>query len=516
MRSSFLLLLGFLISLASAPLNAQTTAEQSENQEAGGEAPEDAVTRHQVTVDGELVSYTARAGTLDIEPEEIDARARIFFTAYTADETDKAERPVTFVFNGGPGASSAYLHLLALGPRIVAMGAEGQIPTPPVRLEDNAHSWIAFTDLVFIDPVGTGFSEALASNGEQEEGGDRRDPSRRFWQIERDLDAIAEFIRLYLSRYERWSSPKFLAGESYGGFRAAALPERLSSGPGVRLNGVVLVSPVLEFTSIQFGDYTLLPWPGVLPSYAATAYHHGKATFGTDDETALSDRLAEVEAFAIGPYLSWLAAGAPLEDEATLGQLTDYVGLPDDLIRRHDGRIPRSVFARRLLEEPRFVSVYDGTVVATDPDPGAPYLGDIDPILDGLTAPLATAFNSYSRDELEFSFDEPYEVLSRRVNRRWAWGNEDRGWSGARGSADSLKDALSVNPDLQVLVVHGAHDLVTPYFTSRLMINQMTLADDLADNVTFEVYPGGHMFYTNPDAKDPFFDHARTFYRDAL
>ena len=272
--------------------------------------------------------------------------AHLFYVAYVLDEADPGTRPVAFVLNGGPGASAAYLHLGGLGPWNVVLEENGAVPPAPPRLAPNPDSWLTFTDLVFIDPVETGFSRAAAS-----EDGDR--DGRRLLGTQPDLEALSAFVRLWLSRHQRWTSPKFLIGESYGGFRVAALADLLAERQDIQVNGAVLISPVLEF-SLHDGDaYTLLPWVLRVPSFAAVAREHGRTAAASGD---LESALDEAEAFSLGELLPGLAQGdalgAPAAD-ALHRRLADVTGLPSELVRRHAGRIPRGVFAKELLRARR-------------------------------------------------------------------------------------------------------------------------------------------------------------------
>lgn len=469
----------------------------------------DSITRHKIAIGGAALEYGARVGAIDIATGDRAGLGRIFFVAYRKIDADPETRPLSFVFNGGPGAASAYLHLLALGPWIVGLDDDGSIPRPPVRMAENPLTWLTFTDLVFIDPVGTGFSQAVDA-GKPDERGEAGE--RRFWSFEQDLDAIAEFIRLYLTRTQRWRSPKFLVGESYGGFRAAALPKRLASEPGVRVNGIILISPVLEFGFQQFDPYRVLPWASVLPAYAATALHHGKSAV-TD---SVQEALAQVEALATGPYLTWLAAADDRGSESVAEALAGHLGLPRQLIIRYGGRIPRRVFAKMLLRDSRrVVSLYDGTITGIDPHPAAPVLQADDPVLEGLTAPLTSAFNSYIREQLAFETELPYMVLNPAVSREWDWASATNGGRNTLGTAESLREAMSLDGHLMVLVAHGIYDLVTPYLASKLIIRQMRLDPAIRPNLSFRIYEGGHMPYTHRDARAAFRSDARDFFRRA-
>ena len=466
-------------------------------------------TRHRLEVQGAPLAYTATAGRL---PVEIDGttKANIFFVSYerSGDRILAEERPVTFVFNGGPGAASAYLHLGALGPRRLVLDDDGGIPQAPARLAVNQETWLTFTDLVFIDPVGTGYSQRADANDEKQSA---------FWETRTDLRSLAEFIRLYLTRNNRRLSPVFLVGESYGGFRAAALAEILTTDSGVGLNGVVLVSPVLEFSLMDGDDYALLPWALLLPAYAATALAHDRADFAKDGGN-LAQTLQPVEAFSLNSYLTGMAEGEGLSSEARAElykQIESFTGLSADVIKRYRGRIPRQAFARELLaSEARFVSLYDGSIAGIDPSPESAWRVGHDPVLQGLTAPLTSALVAYVRDDLGYESDRRYELLNQNVSRAWQWREDDQ-TQGYLGVADELKAAMSLNHNLQVLIAHGYYDLVTSYFASRYVVDQMDLDAAIRPNLTLVTYNGGHMFYTRTQARRRLAEDARAFFREA-
>lgn len=466
-------------------------------------------TRHRMDVQGEPLSYTATAGRLPLQIEG-SHKANIFFVSYWRDDpaVAPADRPVTFVFNGGPGAASAYLHLGALGPRRLVVKDDGAIPPAPARLTDNHETWLAFTDLVFVDPVGTGYSRRA-------DGSSGGHPS--FWETRQDIRSLAEFIRSYLTLNNRRLSPVFLAGESYGGFRAARLADTLTAEVGIGLNGIVLISPVLEF-SLMYGDaYSLLPWALLLPAYAATALAHDRADFGDSSED-LADILKPVESFSLNQYLSGLAEGDRVVGEARASlyrQITQYTGLPLDLVERYRGRVPREVFARHVLaSESRTVSLYDGAIVGIDPHPESRWRMGHDPVLQGLTAPLSSTMVAYLRDHLGYQTDLPYELLNPAVFQGWQWRRNERS-QGYLGAADELKAAMSLNRHLRVWIVHGYYDLVTSYFASHYVVDQMALDPAIRANLSLATYRGGHMFYTRSDARARFAEDARAFYRNA-
>ncbi len=471
---------------AAPPLRAETPPPEKAAAETPAPFEADRrVTRHVLELADGAIAYTATAEFLPLRDErgEGAVQARVFTVSYTVDD-DKGDRPVAFVFNGGPGAASAYLHLGALGPTVAAFGPDGTLPRPPLELVDNPHTWLAFADLVFVDPVGTGFSRALTPGDEA---------MKRFWSIEGDAESLTEVVRHWLNANARWGSPKFLVGESYGGFRVARMAQALFEGPGVAVNGLILVSPVVDFATIRGGESSLLPWALRLPVYAATAARHGKAP-GDPREAAEAAR-----AFAMGEYVAGLASfdeAAPAASRPLFETTARLIGLPADLVERHRGMVPMDVFARELLRaEGLLVSVYDGGFVAPDPHPAAARLS-VDPYLDGTKPAYATAYAQLVRDRLGVRLDVPFELLSGRVNRNWDWPDME-----APSALDDLRTVLALSRGLRVLMAHGRLDMVTPYTASLWAAARLNLPADARDRVAVAVYDGGHMMYTLADAR---------------
>ena len=437
--------------------------------------PADSITHHQVAVGGKSVAFTATAATLALTNDKGERQAGIFYVAYTRDGADPDRRPVTFVFNGGPGSSSAYLHLGALGPRIVPFGPDGQMPEAAARLVDNPDHWLDLTDLVFVDPVGTGYSRATGDG-------------KRFWGVTEDLESLAAFIERYLTTAGRRVSPKYLAGESYGGFRAARLPEVLADDHNIAVAGVFLVSPVLEFSLIGDDDLALLPDVLRLPSYAAV--HLEQAG------TLAPGALADVERFAMGPYLTALAA-TPRDENALRAiypEVARFTGVPEAVIARREGRVPLGLFVKEARRTDRLlISRYDGSATAPDPYPDSNRTRG-DALFDGLRSVLATAMTSYLADSLGVHTDLPYRLSNGQVVRRWNWRSGFEGRGGYAGAADSLREVLAGNRALKVAIAHGMTDLVTPYMTSRYVIEHLP-ATLTSGRVTISLHPGGHMMY---------------------
>jgi carboxypeptidase C (cathepsin A) len=450
------------------------------------ELPADSVTQHTITLGGQQLSYKATAGTLLLTGPKGEAAAKIFYVSYTVDTGSR--RPLTFAFNGGPGAAAAFLHLGALGPRIVPFKDNGAAPVQPVHLTDNSDSWLAFTDLVFIDPVGTGFSRATGGN----------DAAKAYWGVDKDIASLADAVRLYLSRNGRELSPIYLAGESYGGFRAAQLSDRLLA-MGFQLQGAVMISPALEFSVLWGEDYSLLPLTFALPSLAAA---NSELRGGPD---APLDSVREAEIFARTSYLVHLAEGLK-RDEAVISALSKFTGLDPEIVARQHGRVPARVFLREYLKQNgRTLSHYDATVSVPVPRPSKHYA--FDPILDGAVAALAPAASSYIAKELGFRTSLEYRLLDRQVSGQWDFGLKP-GQQGYAGSLEELEKARVRNPELKIFIAHGYTDLVTPYSMSRYLVSQLRPIEGTAP-IEFRVYRGGHMMYLRPASRNALTGDAR-------
>jgi carboxypeptidase C (cathepsin A) len=456
--------------------------------------------------------------------------AELFHVAYTMAEPDPARRPITFVFNGGPGAASAYLHMGALGPRRVVFNPDGSLPRPPVQVADNAESWLSFTDLVFIDPLGTGFSRLLPPAGEKPEKADDKavassedkaddkpdDKAKKFWAVERDLNALGEFIQGYLSAHHRWLSPVFIAGESYGGFRVAKLCRKLQQDYGVGLCGAIVISPVMEFMMLEGSDYSLGNWAAVIPSMAATAVYHGRVATG-DSPRAHGDKAADFARKRLIPLLA-LGSTAPAdEQQRVFNELAGLIGLPLLVVQRHRGRIDIMVFARELLRhQQRILGLYDGSVTAIDPFPDRVLHEGTDPTLEGIDRLFTGAINSHLRSTLGVETPLTYNLLSYEVFKAWEFLPEGEFRQGFVGSVDDLRVGMALNPYLKVYITHGIYDLVTPYFSSNYLADLMHLNDELRPNLTLRHFQGGHMFYTWDESRRLWFEDMRQFYQQAI
>ncbi len=469
--------------------------EENKSDENSNSEPEDnlSVTQHSVTINGKELNYTATTGTLVLK-EETDKegekpKASIFFVAYTLDDVeDTSKRPVTFSFNGGPGSSSVWLHLGVLGPRRVKPDEHGNPPQPPYQLTNNEFSILDKTDLVFIDPVSTGFSRAVP--GEE---------AKQFHGFQKDIESVGNFILLYLGRYQRWRSPKFLIGESYGTTRACGLSGYLQDKRGMYLNGIMLVSVVLNFQTIRFAAGNDLPYILFLPTYTATAYWHNRLDqLETDTEDSFEKILEDVREFALGDYTLALMQGSNLSDrrrQAIVKKLATYTGLSTDYIEKTDLRIKINRFCKELLrDEGETVGRFDSRFKGIDRDSaGENY--EYDPSSAVIQGAYTATLNDYVRGDLQFESDLPYEILSGRVHP-WNYGGHQNEYVNV---ADTLRKAMTTNPALKVYVANGYFDLATPFLASEYTFTHLGLDKSLQDNITMAYYGAGHMMYIDMD-----------------
>jgi carboxypeptidase C (cathepsin A) len=456
--------------------------------------PADAVTDHTVELPGRTLHFKATAGSIPLlDAESLALQAEVAYLSYVVG-SPADNRPVTFLFNGGPGAASAYLDIGAVGPWRLPLDDITFSATP--ALVPNAETWLDFTDLVFIDPVGTGYSRITA-------GGDN--VRRQFWSVDGDANALAVTIRKWIERAGRQNSVKFVVGESYGGFRVPKVARALT-GQGVGVRGLVMISPVLDFASLGNRRHDPMTWVTRLPSMAATVLE-GSGPFDRA-------RLREVEGYASGDYLLDLLKGE--KDGAAIERMTPriaaYTGLEPAEVRRLAARIDSSTFQREFnRKRGRVASAYDPTVTAFDPTPSAPTTRFSDPVLDAMGPPLTGAMTALYEGPLHWRVDRPYNLLSREVNSQWTWG---RGRVGPE-VVDDLRNALASDRDLRVLVAHGANDLVTPYFASELILDQLPVYGS-ADRLKLSVYGGGHMFYSRDASRRALREDALALYSAAL
>jgi carboxypeptidase C (cathepsin A) len=482
-----------------ATVGEQSDKAKPEAAETAEQLPPPSITQHSTRLAGVDVPYTAKAGLLPLRDGKGKTLASIFYVAYMREPQD-TKRPITFVFNGGPGAASAYLHLGAIGPKAIEANAKGELAGPPSRLVVNESSWLDFTDLVFVDPVGTGYSQV--SDGKKEED---------FFGVEQDTDALADFIRLYLTDASRLASPVFLAGESYGGFRAATITRALQKTRGISPSGLVLISPALEFALLNGEDYDPLPWALALPSYAAVNLE----SQGVTGREALSAALHDAEHYALTDYLVALASGAEQGAEAASDRVARLTGLPLDLVRRNFARIPPSVFIKEFdRAKGQVLSRYDGSVGGPDPNPASAWPRGPDPVLDA-TVPLWTsAFVQYAQGELGFNTDAAYRLLNREVRGKWDFGTTPTR-QGYAGALEDIQNARAANRALEVFIATGYTDLITPYLAPAYLVNQLTPLEG-ASSIIIEDYAGGHMLYLRPDTRRALKIDVEAMYEKAL
>jgi carboxypeptidase C (cathepsin A) len=445
--------------------------------------PADASVKQVTHVAGKTLSYTATVGSLPVRDEKGKKIAEVVFTAYILDGPKDPKRPITFAFNGGPGAASVYLNLGAIGPKRLQFGAQGDSPSDPPDLIDNPGTWLDFTDMVFIDPVGTGFSRSLVPMDETK---------KRFFGVKEDVAYLSRVVYDWLLKNQRMASPKYVAGESYGGFRAPAVGHYLQRQLGVAPAGVVMVSPVLDFRADEPADLSPLAYAIPLPSMAA-------ATLERQGKPLSAEALVEVETYARGEFLADLARGAsdPAAVQRVVERVTRYTGLDPALVRRMGGRVDTRTYLRELYrDQGRIASIYDPNVSAFDPYPWSNNQRAGDPILDSIVASTTTAMADFTTRIVGWKVDGRYNALSDEVNANW----------GPRGQAESVQDlrqALAADPKLKVLIAHGYDDLSCPFFASRLIVDQMPAGAGAA-RTTLALYPGGHMFYSRPGSQAAF------------
>ena len=460
------------------------------------------VTHHEIHVGGRVLHYTATTGMMPIRNNETDEiEANIFFMAYTLDNAGPG-RPLMFSFNGGPGSASVWLHLGAIGPRRVKMLPDGGMPAPPFELIDNQQTWLDQTDLVFIDPVGTGYSRAT-----------KKEFGKKFFGVKGDIASVGEFIRLYLSRYERWTSPLFLVGESYGTTRAAGLSGYLI-GRGVALSGVVLVSSVLNFETLEFTRGNDLPYILYFPTYAATAWYHKKLPSDLQQRD-LQSVLQEAEQFAAGTYAAALGKGdnlTPQERESLVDQVSRLTGLERSVVSEHNMRISQGVFCHELLRSQRQqVGRLDSRFTAPDVS-DMRVEGYYDPSESIIRPPFTATFNNYVRSDLGYKTDLEYYVLGGGIGE-WDWGQAVQGFP---DTSEALRLAFVKNPYMKLFVASGYYDLATPYFATQYTLSHMNLDPQQHAKVSLGYYDAGHMMYIKTESLDKLHQDVSGFLANAL
>ena len=472
-----------------APLQAkEEKAKKEEKKEQKKEqhsSANSAVTTHTIKIGGKPLTYEATAGTIALKGNDGKEKAKVFYIAYVAkDVEDKSKRPLTFSFNGGPGSSSVWLHLGVFGPRRVVMNKDGSAPPPPARLTDNEFSILDKTDLVFIDPVTTGYSRAIP-----------HEKAKNFHGVNQDIESVGDFLRLYTTRNKRWASPKYIAGESYGTTRAAGLVAHMAQRYGMFFNGIVLVSAVLQFQTIRFKPGNDLPYVLFLPTYTATAWYHKLLPLELQKLT-LPKVVQAAREFAEGPYALALFKGRRLsgEDrENTVKKVAMFTGLREAYVRNSDLRIPLFRYTKEVLRsKDLLVGRMDSRLTGHSVDP-VNDIASYDPSLSTFIGHFGGALNHYVRAELEYESDLPYEVLTGKVHP-WDWGHYKNQFVDV---ATSLRRAFCSNPNLRVFVANGYYDGATPFFATEYTFDHMSLPGQLPKNVTMRYYEAGHMMYSH-------------------
>jgi len=453
--------------------------------------PSNAVSEKQIAIAGRAFAYTATAGTLALFDQNGDRLAAVFYTAYVAKNANNPRRPITFAFNGGPGAASAFLHLGLAGPRIIDFGPDGR-DGATAKLRDNPETWLAFTDLVMIDPIGTGWSRTAKPDG-----------ASAFRNVSSDVDSVAKVIALYVANNSRTTSPKYLLGESYGGFRAAKVARALQTDQGIIVSGIVMISPMLE-TSYQFGN-------GRDPFKAALQFSSLVATELERTKKFTPEAMAEGERFALTEYLTTLAGPKSNGERARefYEKIARLTGLTVDAVAKSGGYV-REAYLDKLRTDGVQVSNYDATFTIRDPVPESDLNRGGDPMLNGFVRALSGVFVGYARDELGFKTEITYTLLNAG---NWDWGG-GRGGRGGQGVTNDLSALLTLNPSFRLFVSHGRSDLVTPYGISRYLLDQLRPAT-APERVQLNIYRGGHMFYFSDEQRRAFTADAKQFYQGA-
>lgn len=475
-------------------------------------APKGATAQLESRVGSGNLFYEAEANWIVLRKEEKPS-AEMFYIRYFLKEG--GDRPLTFIFNGGPGASSAYLHVGAIGPRRVDFQAGGEALPPPHALVDNEETWLQFSDLVFIDPIGTGFSRMIREEKKEEDKKAETKKEVEYWQLKRDLESLGEFIRKFLSRFHRWESPIYIAGESYGGFRVAKLAKLLQESYGVGLAGAILISPALEFTLLDGSDYDVLMWLDSFPTMAGAAAYHGRARKlkEGEDQRAYMARAAE---FALTELLPVLAGGDMVgadKKNRVLDAAADFIGLPRNVLRVKNGRVSIDYFVKNLLrDQGRHLGLYDASLSVADPYPDRDDWSGPDPTLHVVERIFASGINSQIRHAIGLDTERDYELMSEEVNTGWKVDTRNHALESQVGATDDLRYGMSLNPDMKVYITHGIYDLVTPYFATERISRLMKLDEGRRKMLTVKYYRGGHMFYTWRESRIQLFTDMKAFY----
>jgi carboxypeptidase C (cathepsin A) len=462
------------------------------------------ITHHQITVDGKTINYTATAGYMPMRDKDDKLIAKIFYVAYTATNQDpKEKRPITFAFNGGPGSASIWVHMGAFGPvRVKFADDKGDAPGAPYEYGDNPNTWLGFTDLVFIDPVSTGYSRAY-------KGVD----VNQFHGYNEDIASVGDFIRLYVTKNERWASPKFVAGESYGTTRAAGLSGYLQDRYNMYLSGITLISSVLNFQLLEFKNGNDMPYIYFFPTYANTAQYYNKLSPELQS-LPVAELTKRTETFAKGTYTTFLGEGDSASPELTrlvIDSINYFTGISKDYIKKSNERITDMRFFKEILrDQGKVVGRYDSRFTNEDIDDAGEF-PTLDPSDVNLNGVFVAAFNAYIRKDLNYRNDLPYEAIT----NVWPWSFKDSENSFLDVS-ETLRAAMTENPHLKVNMICGYYDLATPLFNAEYVINHMGLRADVRNNIILNYYKAGHMVYISKETDEKLKNDEEAFYKSAL
>jgi len=452
-------------------------------------------TKHTINVAGRSLAYTATAGSMPIRNDDGEIQGYLFFVAYTKDGTELGSRPVTFAYNGGPGSSSAWLHMGVFGPRRVALNDNGSMPVPPYRLVDNQETWLESTDVVMVDAMGTGYSRPATP-----------ELARQYYGLQGDIQAYGEFVRAYLNRYDRNRSPVYIAGESYGGIRTAGLSGYLTDR-GIGLSGAVIISGVENFITLRNGQGNDVPFVGYFPTFAATAWYHKK--LGNRYRT-VEAAVADAEKFAASDYTLALMAGTSLTDlekRKVAKRMSDLIGLSETYVMRANLRVTPNAFFKELLrDDGKVTGRLDSRILGEDAtDNGAG--PEFDPSDAAITPPYNMLVNDYLANELGVRVDERYRITN--YGTGWDYG---AGGNGYPDTSAQLRQALQKNPHMKVLFACGYYDMACPFFAQKFTVNHMDLRPDQSSRLSFQFYPAGHMLYTEKGSREKFKRDIDAFY----
>jgi carboxypeptidase C (cathepsin A) len=486
--------------LWSAGYSARESADAAGQTQTVYEKPyteDSAITNHTLNINGESISYTAEAGYMPIKNDAGKRIARIFFIAYTKEaQQSSSQRPITFAFNGGPGSSAIWLHMGALGPRRVLLADDGTALPKSYHLVDNEYTWLDFTDIVFVDPVGTGYSRTADDVDAQQ-----------FYNTSEDVKIMGKFVRLYVTEYQRWLSPKYIAGESYGTTRAVSLAGHMQNRHGMLINGLVLISTALSFETFSFDRGNDLAYVLIIPSYTAAAWYHGKLSGN------LRESVEQASDWAINDYMPALAKGSGLADSEhrkIVDKLVHYTGLSKSYIEDNRLRVANYQFIAELLSDSSsIIGLLDSRVKAPYVSESSAYSFN-DPSLFVVEGPYLAAFNNYVREELHFRTDMTYRFLSEQIGKSWKWSEGQQGYVNVAGS---LTKAISSNEHLQVFVASGYFDLTTPWLSQQYTLTHLGLNPELRGNIIHKFYESGHQIYTSSEALAKFTQDVSSFFQ---